>query len=262
MSEQPTADARPTPSSGGKKILGVPRTTFYLLVAGAVVVGLAFYWWKNYQSAQQASTASTASGTDTGNVDTSGQLSTIQTELETLLEEEGATTTTSTSGSGGSSGGGTGWGNGGGWSGGTSGSGSGSSGSSSSGSSGSTSSGSGSASVNGNGSAPVTSTGSTSTGSTSSSTTAAAPKTSPPNIAGKANGSQIVITWGAVGGATGYQIQVAEPGGNLILNKNLTATSATISPAPMRGTYDFKIRALNQNTPGPWSAVKQVTVLT
>ena len=73
MSEQPTAEARPA-GSGGKKILGVPRTTFYILVAGAVVVGLAFYWWKNYQSAQQASTASTASGTDTGNVDTSGQL--------------------------------------------------------------------------------------------------------------------------------------------------------------------------------------------
>jgi hypothetical protein len=70
----------------------------------------------------------------------------------------------------------------------------------------------------------------------------------------------VVITWGTVGGATGYQIQVAEPGGANILNKNLTATSATIDVLPVRGTYDYKIRALNQNAGGPWSAVKQFTV--
>ena len=42
----------------------------------------------------------------------------------------------------------------------------------------------------------------------------------------------------------------------------VAATSATIDVLPVRGTYDYKIRALNQNTPGPWSAVKQFTVVT
>jgi hypothetical protein len=266
MSEQPAAVARP--AAGGKKILGVPRTTFFLAVGSAVVIGLAFYWWRNYQAGQQSATAASTGTTDTGNVDTSGELSTIQTELETLLEEEGATTTSSS--------GGTGWGSGGGWSGGTtsgggssswgggssgsSGSGSSSSGSgSSSGSTGSSSSGPG---VNGSGSPPVSTSTGSSTSAAASGTAVQAPKTSPPAIAAKVSGSSVVITWGSVGGATGYQVQVAEPGGTLVLNKNLTATSATIDVLPVRGTYDYKIRALNQNTPGPWSAVKQFTVVT
>jgi hypothetical protein len=255
MSEQPAA--------GGKKILGVPRTTFFLAVGSAVVIGLAFYWWRNYQAGKQSATAASTGTTDTGNVDTSGELSTIQTELETLLEEEGATTTSSS--------GGTGWGSGGGWSGGTtSGGGSsswggGSSGSSSSGSgssSGSTGSSSSGSGVNGSGSPPVSTSTGSSTSAAASGTAVQAPKTSPPAIAAKVSGSSVVITWGSVGGATGYQVQVAEPGGTLVLNKNLTATSATIDVLPVRGTYDYKIRALNQNTPGPWSAVKQFTVVT
>lgn len=109
MSEQPTAEARPS-GGGGKKILGVPRTTFYLALGGAVIVGLAFYWWRNYQAGKQSAATTAASTTDTGNVDTSGQLSTIQTELETLLQEQGATATAGT----GQTGGGGGWDSGGG----------------------------------------------------------------------------------------------------------------------------------------------------
>lgn len=130
MSEQPVATARP--AAGGKKILGVPRNTFFIALGGAVVVGLAFYWWRNYQASKNAAASTTAaSTTDTGNVDTSGQLSTIQTELETLLQEEGAPAAAGTgqaSGNGGwNNGGGTGSG-GAGSSGGTGSSGSGSGG--------------------------------------------------------------------------------------------------------------------------------------
>lgn len=89
MSEQPTA--RP---SGGR-ILGMPRTTFYLAAAGtAIVAGLALYWYRNYKAAK--STAATQATTSTATTDYGGELSVLQSELEALLQQQGTGTTTAT----------------------------------------------------------------------------------------------------------------------------------------------------------------------
>lgn len=248
MSEQPTAQARPS-AAGGKKILGVPRTTFYLAVGGAVIVGLAFYWWRNYQAAQQsASTASTTGTTGTG-VDYSGELSTIQTELEALLQQEGVTTTgTGTTGSGG----GQSWGNGGGWSGGG-GSGSGgdyggsssdNSGSSSSGSSSGSSSNSGSSTaVNGAGSPPVTSSGSSST-----TTTASTASKAPPGPTGgrvvSVNNNDATVAWNA-NGASKWNLKITGPGAINGHTATVTSPQGVYSGLEAGHTYTVTVTPLS-----------------
>jgi len=109
MADSPAA--RPASSSG--KILGLrPRTA--LIVAGvAVAGGVVFFWWRNRSNAGSA-TATPATGNCTDStgatvpcpeegaaVDQSGELSAIQTELETLLGEQAGTTgSTTTTGTG------------------------------------------------------------------------------------------------------------------------------------------------------------------
>lgn len=231
MSEQP-AQARPA-GAGGKKILGVPRTTFFIALGGAVVVGLAFYWWRNYQAGKQTAATNAASTTDTGNVDTSGQLSTIQTELETLLEEEGATTT---AGSGQATG------NGGGWSGGYGGSGS--------------SGGSGSG-VNGNGTpSGAGSTGSTSSGSTSSGSKPAAP--SGGHVI-SVNNTGAHIGWNA-NGATKWSVKLTGPGKLNGFTNTVTSPQATYSGLESGHTYTATVTPLSATgTPGPSGQVIFVT---
>jgi hypothetical protein len=233
VSEQPTATARPT--SGGKKILGVPRTTFFIALGGAVVVGLAFYWWRNYQAGKNAAQTNAASTTDTGNVDTSGQLSTIQTELETLLEEEGATTT---AGSGQATG------NGGGWSGGW--------GSGSGGGSGSSGTG-----VNGNG----TPSGAGSTGSTSSSSSSSSGKPAAPSGGHiiSVNNTGAHIGWNA-NGATKWSVKLTGPGKLNGFTNTVTSPQATDSGLESKHTYTATVTPLSASgTPGPSGQVVFVT---
>lgn len=87
-----------------------------------------------------------------------------------------------------------------------------------------------------------------------------APWTSPPNIYGHANGSEVVVTWGTVGSATAYRIQINKPNGGIWYDKWTSGTSAVFDIAPMRGTYRFKVLAANPAGEGPWSAWKSVTV--
>jgi hypothetical protein len=231
------SEGPPEPGGGGqKKLFGLPRN---VVIIGAVAFAgtILYLWWRNRNSSssQQGTSAGTATTTTSG-TDESGQIAALQSEIE-QLQQSGATTS-----SGGSSGGGggswSGWG----------------------GDSGSWQSGSGGDSSSSGSSPSGSSTSSSSTGSSSSGGTPHAPWTSPPNIIGRANGSQIVFTWGTVGGATSYRFQIAEPNGQLWYDKTTTAQSATFDVAPMRGTYHFKIAAVNSAGQGPWSAVKTVTV--
>lgn len=92
MSEQPTA-----PPGGGGKILGMSRPVFYLAVAGVAVVAGLFYYWQKNRTAQATAAANTASTTaQNSSVDYSGELSVIQTELESIMQtlSTGSGTTT------------------------------------------------------------------------------------------------------------------------------------------------------------------------
>ena len=94
MSEQP---AETPPGGGGKKILGMRPRTFYIMMGAAIIGGLGYAWYKNYKAGKAAAAAppaTTASGT--GNTDYSGALSTLQTELESVLAGQGGTTATGT----------------------------------------------------------------------------------------------------------------------------------------------------------------------
>jgi hypothetical protein len=103
----------PAPKGGGAKLFGMNRNTV-IIVGLATVAGVAYYIWKSRQGASTAAanpnqqTGTTGECTDAnGNptpcedmagVDYSGQLSVLQTELESVLAGQGtaATTTTST----------------------------------------------------------------------------------------------------------------------------------------------------------------------
>src|ERR1700748_2549532 len=98
---------------GGRRILGMKPTTAYLVFGSALLVGIVAYIIKQRQAAkQQADTPAATPTTVAGDVDYSGQLSVIQTELEALLSQQGVGAGTGGGGTGG-------WGNGGGsWGGG------------------------------------------------------------------------------------------------------------------------------------------------
>jgi hypothetical protein len=85
--EEPTAEARPPKAKASRR--------FWIIGIGvALAAGAAWYLWKQHQAnaaaaAPAADTTGTAS-TDANAVDYAGQLSVIQTELEALLAEDGA----------------------------------------------------------------------------------------------------------------------------------------------------------------------------
>jgi len=114
MSE-PTVTARPrTPAKGSSgKILGMKPLTAAIVGGAVLLVGIGIYLYKQHQAAAAASTADTDTNGDCtdsqGNTvpcpgenstDDSGELSVLQTELESVLANQAAstgTTTTSTS---------------------------------------------------------------------------------------------------------------------------------------------------------------------
>ncbi|HTX65627.1 MAG TPA: hypothetical protein VMD31_07630 [Opitutaceae bacterium] len=245
VSEQPAAPA----PGGGKKILGLNRTTFYLALAGAVVVGLAFYWWRNYQSAAQgiASGTGTSSGTGTGATDVSGQLSAIQTELE-ALQQAGAPATTSSGGGGGYSGGG--WDSGQGWNSGSSTGGTGTSAGTDTG----TSSGSGTQTgVNGAGSPPVT----TGTGTTGSGTATTAKSSAPTggHVVSVSN-NRATVAWNA-NGATRWQVKITGPGPINGHTSTVTVPQAVYTGLSAGHTYTVQVTPLSP--PGPSGNITLVT---
>lgn len=112
MSQATTATARKPAPGGGKRILGMKPMTAYLVFGGVLLAGIGIYLWKQHQAAAAAA-AAPAADTNTngdctdsqgntvpcpgdGDQDYSGELSAIQTELESVLAAQGATTTTGT----------------------------------------------------------------------------------------------------------------------------------------------------------------------
>lgn len=75
-------------------------------------------------------------------------------------------------------------------------------------------------------------------------------------------GSHVEIDWGAVSGATGYEVQVALPNGGLYRDSSVPVTHAVYSPVPTTGTCHYKVSAHNTSGNGPWSAVQTFTVVT
>jgi hypothetical protein len=89
-----------------------------------------------------------------------------------------------------------------------------------------------------------------------------APQTAPTGLQAAVSGSHVALSWGAVSGATGYEVQVSLPDGSLYKDSQVTVPSAVYSPVPTTGTYHFKVRATNSDGAGPWSTVAAFTVLT
>ena len=86
------------PAKSGGKILGMKTTTFLIVLGGAAALGIVWYLWKQHEAAKTTASASTVTSTETGATDYAGELSVIQTELESLLAAQansggGGTTT-------------------------------------------------------------------------------------------------------------------------------------------------------------------------
>lgn len=108
-------------------------------------------------------------------------------------------------------------------------------------------------------------TGPATTGTTATSTPKP-PATSPPNIVANTSGAVTTITWGGVGSATKFNIQLAEPNGKVYKDDTLTpqdknnAVFDNLVDIGGKGkAWHYKIRAGNTAGWGPWSAVKSFT---
>lgn len=103
-----------------------------------------------------------------------------------------------------------------------------------------------------------TSTGST-TGTSSASTTTGTPETAPTNVRATTSGAVTTISWQAVGGATSYGYQLAEPSGAQYRDGTVTVPSGSFDNLVDIGgkgkQWHFKCRAINSAGSGPWSAV-------
>ena len=80
--------ASPAPAPSGGKFLGLrPRTA--LIVAGAALAaGAGYFWWRRRSSAKAGPSSASVTASAYG-IDQSGELSVIQSELESLLAAEG-----------------------------------------------------------------------------------------------------------------------------------------------------------------------------
>lgn len=97
--------------------------------------------------------------------------------------------------------------------------------------------------------------------------TAKAPAAAPAGIAAATKGAVTSISWSAVTGASGYEIQLATPKGALFKDVTVSATHAIFDnlvdnggKGHGEGTWHYKIRAVNSKGSGPWSAVKALAI--
>jgi hypothetical protein len=80
-----TTPAPPAAKKSGGKILGMKSSTFLIVLGGAALLGIGWYLWKQHEAAKTVTSASTVTSAETGATDYAGELSVIQTELESLL---------------------------------------------------------------------------------------------------------------------------------------------------------------------------------
>ena len=69
----------------------------------------------------------------------------------------------------------------------------------------------------------------------------------------------ITVTWGAVQGATGYQLNCSVNGEPSTQVADTAGTTFAYKGASPGSTYSFKVRATNKYTKGPFSPVKSIT---
>jgi hypothetical protein len=237
------ADTPPAPAPGkkgglgSKKILGMPAPV--VITFGVVVVGAAIYFYMKRKKTA-ATTGSASASSSAYGIDQSGELSTIQQELESLLAGQGGGSAGSGSGGGGSYGGG--------------GSGTGAFPGANSASGATTGTG-----TTGTTSTPSTgTTGTTSTPSGGGTTTATPPKTTPapapakqgppPMPSGvhatKVTSNSVTLAWSPSAGATGYNTRVTYQGKNVNGVGNYSkGTTVTVSGLGADHTYTFHVLA-------------------
>ena len=78
------------------------------------------------------------------------------------------------------------------------------------------------------------------------------------------DGNLVTVSWDAVDGATGYQLQrqdSGDPWSSVNGDEPQAETSSTYDQYPGK-TYNYRVRAVNDNGAGPWSAVLPVTLPT
>lgn len=233
MSEPTTATAgtaagRPP----GAKYAGLTRNQWIIVGAVFVVVAGVIIWRRHAAAAASPASTSSSSGsgecTDaSGNsvpcdqADLSGELSALQTELETLMANEGQA-----GGAGGGTvtvpGGGTG-----------------------------TGTGTGSSSGTGTGTGTSSSGSSSGTGTT---TITGAKKVAPTQVGGvrstKVTPTSVTIAWNANPNATSYRIRVTYQG-QLVKQQAAAGTTATISGLTPDHTYGFHVAGVNSAGTGP-----------
>lgn len=229
--EAPTAAAAPARGGRGSgQIFGMDKRTVY--IGGAVfVVVLVYLVWRNKK--QQATSGSNAPSectdsqgnpvpcTEAGGIDYSGQLSAIQTELESLAAAQGG----AGSGGGSSGTGGWDWGSGGG------------------------------GSTTGTTGTGQTGSGGGATGGTASSGGGGAPKQGPPPAPGgvhatAVSASSVTLAWNKVAGATSYRVRVTYQS-QLVKQTVTPATTVVVSGLGADHTYGFHVASENAAGTGP-----------
>ena len=202
---------------------------YWWVGALALAGGLGYFWWKNRQSAASSSTSTTDAGTsstDTSGIDYSGELSVIQSELESVLAGQGGTS------SGGTSSGGSG----------TSGTTSGTTGSSGSG--GTSSGGSTPPPSGGTGTVPPPVSVPPGTGKP-------APPPAPAGVkVTRKTATQVGLAWTPVAGATDYRCRVTYQGKE-VASKTARTPAITIDGLTPDHTYTFHVAATNAGGTGP-----------
>ena len=84
--------------------------------------------------------------------------------------------------------------------------------------------------------------------------------TAPTLTAAAAGASAVELSWTAVAGATGYDLDQWDGSAWVLLERNLSGTSYTHSGLAARTTYYYQVRALGAGgAEGPWSDLKQAT---
>ena len=201
---------------------------YWWVGALALAGGLGYFWWKNRSSTASSSTTAsgTSSSTDASGIDYSGELSVIQSELESVLAGQGGTGT-----SGGTSGGG-----------GISGTTSGTTGSS------------GSGGTSNGGSTPPPSGGTGTVPPPDSVPPGTGKPAPPPAPAGvkvtRKTATQVGLAWTPDAGATDYRCRVTYQG-KLVASKTARTPAITIDGLTPDRTYTFHVAATNAGGTGP-----------